>query len=178
MPEISMPPLPEHTAFAQHKLSSSNNLETLNTVLKLNNKVMTPFSTFLERQHKISLNEFRLLMLIGRHPGSASHELVEMSGVTPMSVSRAVTTLHKHGRIATDRDPTNGRRKIHFLTEEGRKLFEYMLPLANLVADYLVLPLNSSELNSFNDLISKLMDGLEKTDAEGKSAFLEYVRPK
>ena len=155
-----------------------SNLATLNTVLKLNNKVMAPFSTFLERQHKISLNEFRLLMLIGSHPGSASHELVEMSGVSPMSVSRAVTALHKHGRIVTDRDPANGRRKIHLLTDDGRALFEFMRPLANLVADYLVMPLSVAELETFNTLLAKLMAGLEVTDADGKSVFMEFVRPK
>ena len=62
---------------------------TLHRLLKLNNRLMAPFSTYLSHRYNISLNEFRLLMAIGRLGTSASHELAEHTGVNAMSVSRA-----------------------------------------------------------------------------------------
>ena len=77
----------------------------LHQLLKLTNRLMAPFSTHLSHRYKISLNEFRLLMTIGRLGRTASHELAEMTGVNVMSVSRAVSTLQRHGRIEVVRDP-------------------------------------------------------------------------
>ena len=37
----------------------------LHRLLKLNNRLMAPFSTHLSHRYNISLNEFRLLMAIG-----------------------------------------------------------------------------------------------------------------
>ena len=96
----------------------------LHELLKLTNRLMAPFSTHLSHRYKISINEFRLLMTIGALGRTASHELAEMTGVNVMSVSRAVATLERHGRIEVVPDPRNRRRKWISLTEEGRKLRE------------------------------------------------------
>ena len=81
---------------------------------------MAPFSTHLAHRYKISLNEFRMLMTIGALGRTASHELAELTGVNVMSVSRAVATLERHGRIEVVPDPGNRRRKWLALTDEGR----------------------------------------------------------
>ncbi len=151
--------------------------DTLHRVLRLANKLMAPFSTYLEHRYKISLNEFRLLMLIGRHPHSASHELAEMTGVNPMSVSRAVAALQKHGRIAVERDPANKRRKTLVLTDEGRRLYGLMRPQTDKVATYLVSALATQEVDMLNQYLDMLVDTLEATDDSGNSRFLEFTRP-
>ncbi|KMS52146.1 MarR family transcriptional regulator [Sphingobium cupriresistens LL01] len=151
--------------------------DTLHRVLRLANKLMAPFSTYLEHRYKISLNEFRLLMLIGRHPNSASHELAEMTGVNPMSVSRAVAALQKHGRIAVERDPGNKRRKTLILTDEGQRLYGLMRPQTDKVATYLVSALAGQEVDMLNQYLDTLVDTLEATDDSGNSRFLEFTRP-
>ncbi|KAF0186484.1 MAG: winged helix-turn-helix transcriptional regulator [Hyphomonadaceae bacterium] len=151
--------------------------DTLHQILKLSNKLMTPFSVYLEHRYKISVNEFRLLMLIGRHGSTASHELAEMTGVNIMSVSRAVTTLDKHGRINVVRDPTNRRRKTLSLTDEGRRLFEIMRPQTDRVAEYLLSDLHSDEVMALNRFLATLIKTLEASDEEGRSVFLERTRP-
>jgi DNA-binding MarR family transcriptional regulator len=151
--------------------------DTLHRVLRLANKLMAPFATYLEHRYKISLNEFRLLMLIGRYPNAASHELAEMTGVNPMSVSRAVAALQKHGRIAVERDPGNKRRKTLILTEEGRRLYGLMRPQTDKVSTYLVSALASKEVDTLNHYLDTLVDTLEATDDAGNSRFLEFTRP-
>lgn len=151
--------------------------DTLHRLLRLSNKLMAPFSTYLEHRYKISLNEFRLLMLIGRHPHSASHELAEMTGVNPMSVSRAVAALQKHGRIGVERDPANKRRKTLVLTDEGRRLYGLMRPQTDKVATYLVSALAGAEVDMLNHYLDTLVDTLEATDDSGNSRFLEFTRP-
>jgi DNA-binding MarR family transcriptional regulator len=150
---------------------------TLHRLLKLNNRLMAPFSTHLAHRHNISLNEFRLLMAIGRLGASASHELAEHTGVNAMSVSRAVQTLQRHGRLTVEPDPHNRRRKVLRLTPEGRRLYELMRPQTHAVADYLLSDLPDADLVKLDELVCKLIARLEATDDTGRSQFLERTKP-
>ncbi|MFV0643278.1 MAG: MarR family winged helix-turn-helix transcriptional regulator [Sphingomonadaceae bacterium] len=154
------------------------NTIVLHRLLKLSNRLMVPFSTHLEKQYNISINEFRLLMLIGRKGRTASHELAEMTGVNVMSVSRAVSALEKHGRIIVTRDPENRRRKNLELTEEGRRLFHIMRPQTETVAAYLLSDLDDRQVSELRGFIDTLIATLEAKDEEGNSLFLEETRPK
>jgi DNA-binding MarR family transcriptional regulator len=149
----------------------------LHDLLKLQNRLMAPFSTHLAHRYRISLNEFRLLMTIGSLGKTASHEVAELTGVNVMSVSRAVATLQRHGRVAVVRDEGNRRRKWLTLTEEGRRLYEAMRPQSDKVADYLFDGLAPAELDGLADMVSRLIVRLEATDAKGRSTFLEATRP-
>lgn len=150
---------------------------TLHRLLKLNNRLMQPFSMHLSHRHNVSLNEFRLLMAIGRLGASASHELAEHTGVNAMSVSRAVSTLQRHGRITVEPDPANRRRKVLKLTPEGRRLYELMRPQTHAVADYLLSDLPEADLAKLDQLVSDLIARLEATDDNGRSLFLERTKP-
>ncbi len=152
-------------------------METLHRILKLSNRLMAPFSANLERQYRISVNEFRLLMLIGRQGQGASHELAGMTGVNIMSVSRAVSSLQRSGRITVEPDPANRRRKTLRLTAEGERLFHIMRPQTDLVGDYLLSALRPDEVMALDRFLDTLIDTLEATDDEGRSLFMERTRP-
>lgn len=149
----------------------------LHRLLKLSNKLMAPFSVNLEKQYDISINEFRLLMLIGRRGETASHELAEMTGVNVMSVSRAVASLERKGRITVAPDPANRRRKTLRLTEEGQRLHEIMRPQTDKVSEYLLSDLSGRQVGELRRYIDRMIETLEATDEEGNSLFLERTKP-
>jgi len=151
--------------------------DILHRLLKLNNRLIAPFSIHLERRYRISINEFRALMLIGRLGETASHELAEATGVNTMSISRAVSGLERRGRITVGTDASNRRRKTLRLTEEGRRLYETMLPTTGKVADYLFAALRPDEIMAFDRYVTTLTDALEAEDDAGRSLFLEQTRP-
>ena len=150
---------------------------TMHRLLKLNNRLMQPFSLYLSHRYNISLNEFRLLMAIGRLGASASHELAEHTGVNAMSVSRAVSTLQRHGRITVEPDPCNRRRKVLKLTPEGRRLYDLMRPQTLRVAEYLLSDLPAADLAKLDKMVTDLIARLEATDEKGRSLFLEQTKP-
>ena len=151
--------------------------DILHRLLKLQNELMAPFATHLEKQHKISVNGFRALMLIGRLGVTASHELADILGVNPMSVHRAVRMLQHQGRIVVELDPVDFRRKILRLSPEGQRLYRQMLPQTDMVANYLLSSLTPEEVGEFDRLITVLTSGLEARDEEGRSLFIERTRP-
>ena len=155
----------------------SHKVAMLHQLLKLTNRLMAPFSTHLSHRYKISLNEFRLLMTIGALERTASHELAELTGVNVMSVSRAVATLERHGRIEVVRDTANRRRKWLTLTPEGRRLYAIMRPQSEKVADYLFSELRDADVEQLGAILTTLIDTLEATDAQGRSLFIERTKP-
>jgi DNA-binding MarR family transcriptional regulator len=157
--------------------SEADRGEVLHRILKLSNRLMAPFSTHLSHRYRISLNEFRLLMSIGKLGSAASHELAEITGVNVMSVSRAVATLERHGRITVAPDPANRRRKTLKLTEEGQRLYDIMRPQTGKVVDYLFSRLDEDDVAQLDRLLDVLIDTLEAKDESGNSLFLEETRP-
>ena len=149
----------------------------LHQLLKLTNRLMAPFSTHLAHRYKISVNEFRMLMTIGALGRTASHELAELTGVNVMSVSRAVSTLQRHGRIEVVRDPRNRRRKWLSLTEEGRRLYAIMRPQSEKVADFLFSDLAEPEIVQLETILTRLISTLEARDERGESLFIESTKP-
>jgi DNA-binding MarR family transcriptional regulator len=159
------------------RTESSDKAAMLHQFLKLANRLMAPFSTHLAHRYKISLNEFRLLMTIGALGRTASHELAALTGVNVMSVSRAVATLQRHGRIKVVRDPRNRRRKWLSLTEEGERLYAIMRPQSEKVADYLFSDLDRAEVAQLETVLQRLITTLEARDDAGRSMFLERTKP-
>jgi DNA-binding MarR family transcriptional regulator len=149
----------------------------LHHLLKLTNRLIAPFSTHLAGPHRISLNEFRMLMTIGTLGRTASHELAELTGVNAMSVSRAVTTLEKNGRIAVSPDPANRRRKWLSLTPQGETLYRTLRPESERVAAFLFSDLAEEEVATFGAMVDRLIATLEATDEAGRSLFLERTKP-
>lgn len=149
----------------------------LHRLLKLTNRLMAPFSTHLAHRHKISVNEFRLLMTVGALGRTASHEVVELTGVNAMSISRAVATLQKHGRLKVEVDESNRRRKWLSLSEEGERLYHLMRPQTETVAHYLFGKLKKDELAGFEQIVERLIERLDAEDENGNSVFLERTKP-
>ncbi|WP_120077580.1 MarR family winged helix-turn-helix transcriptional regulator [Aurantiacibacter odishensis] len=149
----------------------------LHRLLKLTNRLMAPFSIHLSHRYKISVNEFRLLMTIGALGRTASHEVAELTGVNAMSISRAVATLQKHGRVVVERDESNKRRKWLSLSDEGERLYEIMRPQTERVAHYLFGKLEKVELEGFANIVERLIERLDAEDEDGNSLFLERTKP-
>jgi len=158
-------------------MDEADEVVLLHRLLKLTNRLMAPFSIHLSARYKISMNEFRLLMTIGALGRTASHEVAELTGVNAMSISRAVATLQKHGRVIVERDENNKRRKWLSLSDEGRRLYELMRPQTETVAHYLFGKLEQSELEGFANTVERLIERLDATDENGNSVFLERTKP-
>ncbi len=158
-------------------ISEDREVVLLHRLLKLTNRLMAPFSTHLAHRHKISINEFRLLMTVGALGRTASHEVAEATGVNAMSISRAVATLEKHGRLVVQPDQSNRRRKWLSLSPEGERLYQLMRPQTETVAHYLFGRLAQDELEGFEQIVERLIERLDAKDADGRSVFLERTKP-
>lgn len=93
-------------------------------LVRVVNLTARPFVETLSRQHEISLNEWRVMVVLASHPGLAAHEVAEITGLDKMSISRALAALERHGRVQRRADPADARRLLIELNAAGRQLFE------------------------------------------------------
>jgi DNA-binding MarR family transcriptional regulator len=64
------------------------------------------------------------MIVLASHPGSAAHEIADVTGLDKMSVSRAIAALDRHGRISRRPDPDDARRTLLELNAAGRRMYE------------------------------------------------------
>jgi DNA-binding MarR family transcriptional regulator len=162
---------------ATELLSGLEPVDTLRRLLRMQNQITVPFTVHLQKRYRLTVNEFRLLMLIGRLGVTASHELAELAGVNTMMVSRGVAVLERHGRINVSVDPRNQRRKILRLSPKGTTLYQKLLPSTSLVAGYMFEAMSVAEMRAFDNCVKAITARLEAKDADGHSIFLQRTDP-
>lgn len=92
--------------------------------MRVVNLTARPFVETLARRHKLSLNEWRVMIVLASHPGSAAHEIADVTGLDKMSVSRAIAALGRHDRISRRPDPQDARRTLLELNAAGRRIYQ------------------------------------------------------
>jgi len=131
-------------------------------LLKLTNLLSQPFFKQIHKQHAISLNEWRAMVVLANKPGSAAQDIAESTGLIAMNVSRAVAELRKAGRVSSSRDPENHRRTLLWLTPAGEKLYAEVAPYSAMKAQEFYGSLGLEELEAFSQQLDRLIKRAEE----------------
>lgn len=93
-------------------------------LVRLVNLTARPFSESIGGVHRLTLNGWRILLVLANHPGVAASEVVALTGLDKMSVSRALTSLVRQGRVVRKGDSADRRRVLLRLSADGERLYE------------------------------------------------------
>lgn len=121
-----------------------------------------PFFQTYARDYSLSLNEWRVIVLVHDQPGTSGQEIGRLAGIIPMNVSRAVATLKKADRIRSEPDPENHRRQMLHLTEAGEALYQQLYPQARAHAERLFDVFSNAERQEFSDMLRRLYERAEE----------------
>ncbi len=151
-------------------------LDTLQRFVKLHQMMLSAYSEYAETQYAINMNEYRVLMVVGRLGVTASHELAERTGINIMSISRTVSALEERGILNVEIDPENRRRKLLRLTQQGDELYNIVRPMADRVADYIFGSLKLDEFLAFDRHLRTLIRRVGEVDENNRSIFLQKTK--
>ena len=84
---------------------------------------------FAEAGNTFSFEQWRLLTFLARQDGVSQLDLARLSDRTEVSVLNLLKKLEERGLILRQRDPVDARSKRVFLTLDGRKKHEELLPV-------------------------------------------------
>jgi DNA-binding MarR family transcriptional regulator len=152
--------------------SETDPADLLIRLLKLSSFVSGPMRDGVCDPAGIAPAELRIVMALAGEGALAGHDLVEITGLQPMNVSRAMAQLRGRGWIEDARDPDNRRRKPVVLSAAGRAAYAKTLPDFEVVASTLLGGLSLSERNKLATLSDKvnerLIDWIRSHHAEVK----------
>ncbi|HLH51097.1 MAG TPA: MarR family transcriptional regulator [Roseiarcus sp.] len=87
---------------------------------------------------------------------SSQNLLGRLTAMDAATIKGVIDRLTKRGFTATRPDPTDARRLVVALTEQGEKVYEAAKPIAQRITEETLAPLNERERAQFIALLSRL----------------------
>ena len=122
----------------------------------LSNRVSRGIARTYEARFGLSVNEWRVIAIIGRFPGISATEVAQRAAMDKVSISRAVRRLLEFGRI--EREPNDADRRARHLrlTGAGQAIFDEIVPAALAYEQRIRSALTRAENAMLERLIGKL----------------------
>jgi DNA-binding MarR family transcriptional regulator len=134
-------------------------------LVRLVNLTARPFVETLSRTHRLSLNEWRAMVVLASHPGVAARDVAEHTGLDKMSVSRALAALEREQRVRRTPDPADARRARLWLSPRGERLFRAIGEQASRREARLYAALTAPQRAQLGRLVDRLIGSIAAHDA-------------
>lgn len=118
--------------------------------------VLRSVASIFEDCYDMSIAEWKVMATVARHPRLSAVEVAQNAGLDTVAVSRAVTKLMDAGRICREFGKEDRRRSILELSEEGRKLYEQVTPMASRLEASLLEELSGDEIRVLETALKSL----------------------
>jgi DNA-binding MarR family transcriptional regulator len=137
-------------------------------LVRVVNLTARPFSESIGKAHRLSLNEWRVLLVLANHPGVAASEVATYTGLDKMSVSRALAALARRGRVVRRVDAADRRRMLLKLSAEGERLYERIGTPAKERERRLFRGIGQEEQERLGKTLDRLIENLIDADSMAK----------
>jgi DNA-binding MarR family transcriptional regulator len=106
--------------------------------------------------------EWRTMAILGADKALTAAQIVELSSMDKVSVSRAVTRLRGRGWLDEAANPADARSRILQLSEEGCNVYFDLVPRLLSVEEALLADLDDAEIEQMKRLMSKIQAASDK----------------
>lgn len=134
-------------------------------LVRVVNLTARPFNEGIGRRHDLSLNDWRVMMVLGSHPGTTASEVCQRTGMDKMSVSRAIAALARKRRVTRKPDPADGRRTLVWLSGTGQRVFDELSVSARERERQVFRGVGAQEQARLGETLDRLIDALVSADA-------------
>ena len=135
-------------------------------LVRVVNLTARPFQAGMGKAHQLTLNEWRVMVVLASHPGSAATDVADATGLDKMSVSRALSGLGRLDRVVLKSDSNDQRRSQVYLSAAGRKLFARIGGHAIQREAELFNGVPAQELQAMGNTLDKLVSALKSSETK------------
>jgi DNA-binding MarR family transcriptional regulator len=125
-------------------------------LIRLVNLTARPFNEVIGKRYDLSLNEWRVMVVVASHPGCFATDVADYTGLDKMSVSRALAALAKAKRVDRIADAIDARRTHVALSKAGIELFEQIGESAAQREAQMFASLSEMEITRLDATLNKL----------------------
>lgn len=115
----------------------------------------------------LNRDEWRVLAQLGEHAEAPTSEIVVLTTLDKMQVSRAVARLEKAALIEREESSADRRQRILRITPAGRALYRKILPMAQAREAFLLEALGEDERQVLQRAMDKLLERAEQLERQG-----------
>ena len=133
----------------------------------LSNCVSDAIATRYSERFSLTISQWRIVAVLGEHPGLSATELTERTGMDKVAISRGVSSLVQDGRVKRESSQSDGRTSELYLTTEGLELYEAVWPLAREYEDHLLQNLSDHD----REELVRLLELLANAASPGRSLW-------
>ena len=108
-------------------------------------------------QFSLTVSQWRVLAVLGENYQLIADDICKITGMDKVTISRAINELEKQGRVTRLRCKQDGRQVNVKLSDNGKKIYRQIVPIADSFEEQLASFLSVDELNLFNQLLIRLM---------------------
>jgi len=124
----------------------------------LSNTVSEGIAQIYQRNHNLSIPEWRIMAVLGRYSDLTASQLCERTVMDKVTVSRAVNSLLEKQYVQRITDPADRRKRQLWVTRgKGRDLLNEVIPFALEYQAGLMDGLSEKEWPQLDALINKLL---------------------
>jgi DNA-binding MarR family transcriptional regulator len=134
-------------------------------LVRVVNFTARPFEQRVGKPLQLSLNEWRVMAMVGAQPGCTASQVAEHSGMDKMAVSRALAGLQRAKRLRRHEDPTDQRRSRLYLSAAGREVYAAALARAQEREAEMLAAMTAQERGQLGSLLDKLLTSVLHPDA-------------
>ena len=124
------------------------------------NLIMRPFLDEHAKRLDLTLPEWRVLKALAAEPERSGEEVARDLYTDRMSVSRALRRLEDRGRADRRKDPSDRKKNLWSLTEEGWAVFDELAPAATARQEEVLATLTTEEREVFRAALDKVIAAL------------------
>jgi len=128
----------------------------------LSNRVSGAIASTYAARFDLSIPEWRIMAILGRHPDLSAREVVERTMMDKVTVSRAVARLLAKERLARAIDGLDRRRSVLRLSATGERVYREIVPFALAKERVLLDALTPSERIALDRLLATLARAAER----------------
>jgi len=115
-----------------------------------------PAYRHIEIQYGLKRPEIIVLIFLAYRDGITAQSICNFSGHLKANISRAVVALDKKGFIERRTEPSDNRRQLIYLTEDGRKEYQRFIPLLAGREKQMMTALSPAESKRLMQILGKL----------------------
>ena len=135
-------------------------------LVRVVNLTARPFSDSIGKAHRLTLNEWRVLIVLASHPRVVASEVAAITGLDKMSVSRAIAGLERQGRVVRKVDAGDRRRMLLRLSAAGERLYERIGVPAKARERTLFRGMSAADQDRLARLLDRLIANLAAADGD------------
>ncbi|WP_205663237.1 MarR family winged helix-turn-helix transcriptional regulator [Alteromonas facilis] len=122
----------------------------------LSNKVSGIIASTYKDKFALSITEWRIMAVLGEHPGISADEISLKTQLEKSILSRAISKLLKRNLIERTIAPDDRRRSEIRLSSTGMTVYREIVPLSHQYETALLSCLSAAEKQQFSDIIDRL----------------------